>query len=118
MKLNLTNILISMSMTSQSAKMQAGKYIKKITGEKAPENGLVDSETVLAILDEINSSKTSKYKEQAKQMIELIANDEMEDSWSKATEKKEVVSDKVKIAEIKALAEENGYDDILEIINR
>ena len=127
-KVNLAVIFVMvLGMADSSAKMQAGKYYKKVTGEKLPEDGLVETETVLAIADEIRASKTSKYKETVVEIIDIIGEDKIPESWYeakqvKAKESKEksvenAVKLTSKLAKIKVIAEEDGLEDILAIIN-
>lgn len=117
-KVNLVTIFVTvLGMTEASAKMQAGKYVKKVTGEKQGEDGLVELETVLAIIEEIKASKTSKYKEVANNVLDIIGADEVPDSWYEAKVVKAKESLALKIAKIKEIAEADELTDILEIIN-
>lgn len=117
-RVNLTTIFVTvLGMTESGAKMQAGKYVKKITGEKQAEDGLVDIETVIAVADSIKASKTSKYKETVNEVLDIIANDEIPESWyeAKTVKAKEGLAEK--IAKIKEIAEADDLTDILDIIN-
>ena len=117
-KVNLVTIFVTvLGMTEASAKMQAGKYVKKVTGEKQDEDGLVELETVLAIIEEIKASKTSKYKEVANNVLDIIGADEVPDSWYEPKVIKAKESLALKIAKIKEIAEADELTDILEIIN-
>ena len=66
MKLNIINII---STYASTAAMQAGKAYKKITTEKLPEDGMIEQSMCLQILQQTVDSKTSKYKEQAADLI-------------------------------------------------
>lgn len=124
-KVNLAVIFVMvLGMTDSSAKMQAGKYYKKVTGEKLPEDGLIGTETVLAIADEIRASKTSKYKETVVEIIDIIGEDKIPESWYEEKQvkpKEKAVENAVKLtnklAKIRTVAEEDGLQDILAIIN-
>lgn len=117
-KVNLVTIFVTvLGMTEASAKMQAGKYVKKVTGEKQDEDGLVELETVLAIIEEIKASKTSKYKEVANNVLDIIGADEVPDSWYEPKVVKAKESLALKMAKIKEIAEADELTDILEIIN-
>ena len=123
-KVNLATIFVTvLGMTDSSAKMQAGKYYKKVTGEKIPEDGLVDVDTVLTIADEIRASKTSKYKDSIVGVIDMIGEDNIPDSWFEEKQVKAKVA-KVsdaklvdKLERIKAIAEADELEDIVAIIN-
>ena len=129
MKLNLSKILITgFSLAEGVAKMQAGKMIKKVTGEQAPEDGLVDMDTVIEALQSTVDSKASKFKEQAKELIAELRAGTVEEDWTTPNVKKVAGTpapkkatnpnkDASKLLKIKVIAEEDGLQDILDIIN-
>ena len=116
MKLNIINII---STYASTAAMQAGKAYKKITTEKLPEDGMIEQAICLQILQQTVDSKTSKYKEQAASLITQIKEGNIEPSWTEPKEAKPK-TDNTKIfkvlAEIKEVAEAEGYEDILSIL--
>lgn len=123
--INLSLLLVSeFAMTESSAKMMAGKLIKKVTEEKAPEDGLVDYDVVEDAIKRISESKTSKFKEQATALLKRMqSGEEFDDALSVPNVKKEKGESSGKaskadaiLKKVKAHAEEFGYDDILEII--
>ena len=124
-QVNLVNIMVSeYGIEEKIAKMQAGKAIKKITGESSPENGLVDLDVAIEALQATVDSKASKFKEMAKTALIKLKNDDFEDSWflehaPKETTAKSPADSKLKekLEKIKKIAMEDGLDDILEIIN-
>ena len=124
-QVNLVNIMVSeYGIEEKIAKMQAGKAIKKITGESSPENGLVDLDVAIEALQATVDSKASKFKEMAKGALIKLKNDDFEDSWFLEHAPKETAAKapadsklKEKLEKIKKIAIEDGLDDILEIIN-
>ena len=116
MNLNIVNII---STYTSTAAMQAGKAYKKITSEKLPEDALVTHEQAIAILQQTVDSKTSKYKEQAADLIAQIKKGDIEPSWTEPKEAKPK-TDNTKIfkalSEVKEVAEAEGYEDILSIL--
>ena len=71
------------------------------------------------ILQQTVDSKTSKYKEQAQELINQIKAKDYDSTWTEAREAKPK-TDNTKIfkvlAEIKEVAEAEGYEDILSIL--
>jgi len=116
MKLNIVNII---STYTSTAAMQAGKAYKKLTSEKLPEDALVTPEQAISILQQTVDSKTSKYKEQAVSLIAQIKKGDIEPSWTEPREPKPKI-DNTKIfkvlSEVKKVAEAEGYEDILSIL--
>ena len=116
MKLNIVNII---STYTSTAAMQAGKAYKKLTSEKLPEDALVTPEQAIAILQQTVDSKTSKYKEQAQELINQIKAEDYDSTWLEPREAKPKV-DNTKIfkalAEVKEVAKAEGYEDILSIL--
>ena len=116
LKLNIVNIIATYTST---AAMQAGKAYKKLTSEKLPEDALVTPEQAIAILQQTVDSKTSKYKEQAQELINQIKAEDYDSTWLEAREAKPKV-DNTKIfkvlAEIKEVAIAEEYEDILSLL--
>lgn len=124
--MNLSKILVDCyGMDEKASKMSAGKSIKKVTGEKAPEDGLVELDVILETFQATIDSKASKFKEIAKEAKARFEKGDFEDSWFEPNVKKEAgtaVSPKAskdaeKLKRIQRIAEEDGLLDILEIIN-
>lgn len=115
-KLNIINII---STYASTAAMQAGKAYKKITTEKLPEDGMIGQDMCLQILQQTVDSKTSKYKEQAAELIAKIKEGDIEPSWTEPKAAKPKVDNtgifKV-LAEIKEVAEAEGYEEILSML--